>query len=429
MLQALDLQLLAAGEAAGDGVPTDNLAAYDLYLQGKAAWEEAEMTQTREPMFEAVRLFEEAVELDADFAAAWAELSEAHAQIYFNGVERTEERLEMARQAVDRALEINPDLPGAHVALGHYYYWGPRDYERAIESLQEAERSLPNDPDLLASIAYVRRRQGRFEEALEKLQRAVELDPRGVTKSQALGTTYLSIGRNEAADQQLTKALEINPEAVGPLMWRSYNWYLWKGDVRGAIERMEPVLAMGDDTPRVSNQALYLIAGREYNGALEILDSVDQDFYPNQFRPNSVSLFKALARLGLGETEKAREAAARAAEALEREVLSNPDDPRMHGALGIAYAILGRDAEARRESERALKLQPLEVDAMEAPARLWDLAVTYALLGDADSAIETLDRMMTHDKGWMTVPTMEGFFVFDGLRDHPGYQELVDKHS
>ena len=429
VLQALDLQLLAGSGAVGDGAPTDNLEAYNLFLKAMAIVERVNLTQVTPDLLEAVELLEQALEIDPGFATAWAELSEQHAQLYFTGMDRTEERLEMSLRAVETALEIDPDLPRAHVAFGHYYYWGPRDYEKALAEFAIAELSLPNDPDLMASIAYIRRRQGHFQEAASRLKKAVELNPRSVVQNRALGTTYISLGRYEEADRQLTHTLALSPDAVGPRIWQALNWYLWKGDGQGALKRMEPLLKPGAPAFLTFNKARFLEGAREYEEAFAVLETLDEELQPNQFVANSVSLQKAYLLSALDRTEEARAAATIAAEALEAQVLSNPNDPRMHGSLGQAYAFLGRDQEARRESERAVKLQPLEMDAMEGPARLFELALTYAVLGDAEKTLEALDRLLEANKAWMSVPTLEAAAVFDFLRDHPGYKDLIEKYQ
>ena len=175
-------------------------------------------------------------------------------------------------------------------------------------------------------------------------------------------------------------------------------------------------------------EALYLSDEGAHEEVLAMLGAMDQEFYPTQFLANSVSLESAHELMALGRTDEAVAAAERAAEALEQEVLSNPNDPRMHGALGRAYALLGRDQEARRESERAVKLQPLEMDAMEGAARLYELAITSATLGDVEKTIEVLDQILTANKSWASVPLIETAEIYDFLRDHPDYKKMIEKH-
>ncbi|NIM49604.1 MAG: tetratricopeptide repeat protein, partial [Gemmatimonadales bacterium] len=123
----------------------------------------------------AARMYEEAVSLDPNFALAYARLSEVHSQMYWFYFDRTAERLARAREAVQAALRIDPDLPQAHSALAAYYYYGSRDYDRALEHLRIAQAAAPNNGPILSLLADIYRRQGRFERALENQLKAIEL--------------------------------------------------------------------------------------------------------------------------------------------------------------------------------------------------------------------------------------------------------------
>ena len=429
VLQSLDLALSEGGaRAASAAAPTDNLDAYNLYLRALNAAERADALQRQEERLMAVQMLEQAVELDPEFALAWVRLSEEHALLFFNGEDRTEERLELALSAVERAFEIEPDLPRAHVALGRYYYWGPRDYEKALEQFMIAEESLPNDSELLASIAYIIRRQGRFEEALERQRKAFDLSPKDTQQSRALGTTLMQLGRYEEADRQLTKTLEMSPDDIGAGTWRAWNWWLWRGDGQGAAELLEPYAGLGIDSVAVLH-AFYLYLARDFEGSLAVLDRMPEDFYSNQFYAISTDLNRAFLLRALGREEAAVVAADKAVAAIEASVLANPGDPRLHGALGQAYAFVGREEEAVREAERAVKLQPISADALEGPAKLIDMAVTHTLLGDAEGACQALDEVLGSQSGLTSVAALEATPEYDSIRREPCYKSLIEKHG
>ncbi len=128
----------------------------------------------------AIRLFQEAVKLDPSFALAWAYLSIAQSEGYWLGTDASPARLAAAKDALDHALALGPDLPETHLALGYYRYYGPRDYTGALAEFRQAEQGLPNDFDVILAIATLQRRLGHWEEAIAELRRAIELDPRNV---------------------------------------------------------------------------------------------------------------------------------------------------------------------------------------------------------------------------------------------------------
>jgi serine/threonine protein kinase len=140
---ALDITLLASERRTLEARPTENLDAYRAYLRGvDYIWYGDER---EENVRIGIQLLERAVNLDPDFALSYAVLAEAHAFMYHYGYDRSEERLSQAKAAVDKALDLQPELPEAHLALARYYYNGYRDYDRAQEELTIAERGLPND--------------------------------------------------------------------------------------------------------------------------------------------------------------------------------------------------------------------------------------------------------------------------------------------
>lgn len=130
------------------------------------------------------------------------------------------------------------------------------------------------------------------------------------------------------------------------------------------------------------------------------------------------SLMRALALERLGRVEEARTAYLEAAESLEQEIERTPDDFRLHGQLGYAYAALGRREDALAAAERGLEMMPLEKGAFEGRVRLWELAAVNARLGNAKTAIEQV-RTLIEFSGEYSVPFLEIDVYMDPVRDHP----------
>ena len=152
--EALNVRLLFPERPATDAAPTENLQAYDYYLRGNS--------YAREFLVEAgarraVEMYERAVELDPQFALAYAKLAQARSMLYYF-FDRTSRQLELAGDAADRALALRPDLPEARIARGYLYYWGHLDYDRALQQFRAARERQPNNSQLLWVIASVERR-------------------------------------------------------------------------------------------------------------------------------------------------------------------------------------------------------------------------------------------------------------------------------
>jgi tetratricopeptide (TPR) repeat protein len=208
---ALKAQLLPAEAARVAATPTQNSAAYDLYLRGlvhfNRAYDQDVLTATEIP--QAIALFEQATAADPKFALAEAQLAYAHMFMYFNAPDRSEERLGAARTAANRALALQPDLGEAHFALGVYHYWGRREYDAALEQLQIARQALPNSADVVGIIAAVARRQGKVEQAIAGFRQAALLDPRSSIQFDQLAYSYAAQRRYAEADQAFEQAISL----------------------------------------------------------------------------------------------------------------------------------------------------------------------------------------------------------------------------
>jgi tetratricopeptide (TPR) repeat protein len=139
--------------------PTENLDAYDAYLRGIVL--EAQAGESLETFPRLVELYTKAVKLDPKFAQAWARLSIRHIYSY-SLFDHTPKRLAEAKEAVDTALRLQPDLGEAYQALGYYYYLGLHDFEAALHAYEQARQRLPNNAALTLLIGEVKRRQGKM---------------------------------------------------------------------------------------------------------------------------------------------------------------------------------------------------------------------------------------------------------------------------
>ena len=156
---ALQVMLLPEELARLNEVPTESTRAYSFYQIGN---DYLRGTDNYTVYSDAAEMYERAVEEDPDFALAWAGLSRAYSGMYFFWIDPTERRRGLARDAVERAFKLAPDLPEAHLAMGYYYYHGFRDYATALQQWALAERGMPGDSRLYLARAYAYRRMGEW---------------------------------------------------------------------------------------------------------------------------------------------------------------------------------------------------------------------------------------------------------------------------
>jgi len=160
VVQKLGVTLLVADRQIIEAKPTENIAAYDLYLRGK---DYTARRSNRKDAEIAVEMYEKAVELDSGFAVAYAALSQAH--IWLRWQFGQQEHALEAKEAIEKAQQLAPDLAETHLAWGDYYYRGSRDYGRAMKHFTIVQKRQPNDVEVIWAIGAIRRRQGKWEQA------------------------------------------------------------------------------------------------------------------------------------------------------------------------------------------------------------------------------------------------------------------------
>src|SRR5207248_6213197 len=181
----------------------------------------------------AVPLFEQAIKLDPTFAPAFAGLSMVESRIY-HSFDPTAGRRKKARLNADEALRLQPDLPEGHLALGFSYYYGDRDYERALAEFEIAKRGLPNESEAYFAIGAIQRRQGKWAESNANLEKAATLDPKNTDVLINLCFSYMAQRDFEAADKLLDRVIAASPQSFQTNILKAFMAAQWKGDLSAA---------------------------------------------------------------------------------------------------------------------------------------------------------------------------------------------------
>jgi TolB-like protein/Flp pilus assembly protein TadD len=424
---ALQAKLSPNEKARLDQRPTQNPNAYLLFVQAHDYANRTDMF--RDTSLKAEQLFEQATKLDPNFAAAFAGLSMVESWMY-HSFDPLPARREKARTAANEALRLQPDLPEAHLALGFSYYYGDRDYERALAEFEIAKRGLPNEAQAYMAIGAIQRRQGRWVESTANLEKAAELDPKNSSVLLNLGYNYMATRNFEAADKIFDRGIEAAPESFGSRALKSELAIRWKGDVSVAEKELASM------PPGVDPQGLVtlgrggvLTLQRKFKEALQVIQ---------QFRGDtllvraSVTCPKASLEgtlyLYLDDKVNAHSAFERARIIAEQLVRENPDDAARHGQLGLILAGLGQKDAAIAEGKRAVELLPESQDAFDGPDVTVVLAQIYAWTGESDEAFRLLDHLLVVPNG-ITVPGLKLDPLWDPLRKDPRFQALIDKYA
>jgi len=413
-------------ESPADGAqPTQNLDAYQAYLRAKSQSHSAEMV--RETHQQVVDLLEQAVRLDPSFALAWSELSKAHTLGYHYRFDFSEERLARARECADKALALQPGLREGHLALGYYYYQGRRDYAQALEEFRIAAGGRENDPDILEAVAYIQRRQGRWDESVAALEKAFSLNPRNLDLVANLSGTYQSLRRYPDALRLMDVAISLGQNSPWLLLTKTFIQMEADGNTRAARETLKGIdRRTFPDLPGVE-AFLDMMDGR-YQEALHQMALYPHDVLDTQDLYDPKSLIVGSIYLAMNDVPRARASCESARQRLEKDIAKNPRDARMRSALSRALACLGRKDEAVREARLAADLAPVSGDALDGPKYLVNLAQVYTMVGDAEAAIDLLEKLLAMPAG-ASVGMLRLDPTWAPLRGHPRFQRLIEKHG
>jgi len=422
--QALDITLLEPERRALASRPTENIEAYEYYLRGKEYFKRSSLENAYRI---AIQMYEKAVELDPTFALAYARLSEAHDIMYWFHLDRSEERLAMAKQAVDKALQLDPDLPEAHVALGLYYYWGQLDYDHALEQFAIAQKSQPNNSEVFEAISYVQRRQGKFEQALVNIKRAFELDPLSNWLAFEVAITYDQLRMYAEAERYLDRAISLAPDMPEPYFSKGMLYLRWEGSIdkaRAVPEEAAESLKLAEDVFIVNLLFIIDVLDGKYQEALDRLSLISEGIY-KQYRFLPKALQYAPIYGYMNKNELAKKYYDEARNILEAKIREQPDDARFHSSLGIAYAGLGQKEDAIREGRRAVELLPVSKDAMRGLYPVEDLAIIYVMVGEFDAAIDQLEFLLSIPSE-LSIPLLRLDPNWEPLRDHRRFKKLLE---
>src|SRR6478736_6805643 len=219
--EALQAKLSPGEKSQMTQKPTENGEAYLAFVQAHNLSCEIE-----EPakLKQSEQLYARAIELDPNFALALARYSQLESWM-LRTHDATSEHRDKARSLAERALQLQPDLPEAHLALGFSYYYGDNNYDAALREFEIAQRGLPNESEVYLAIGAIQRRQGKWAESTANLEKAASLNPKDTWPLHNLALNYQMLRNFDAANKTVDRALQINPQAIG----------LWEIKVKLAI--------------------------------------------------------------------------------------------------------------------------------------------------------------------------------------------------
>jgi len=422
--EQLNAKLTGAEQKVITDKPTSNPVAYDAYLRGLSIEHDQ---YGYEGYQRAAEAYAQAVQLDPNFALAWARLAVLRSFLYFNSVERNVNTPAAVKDAAERAMALAPEAGESWIAKGAYHYRVLRDFEGAVAAYQEAQKRLPNNSFVLQNLAFVQRRVGRWHEAETNFHKALELDPREVSLLSALGGEfYLYLRRFDDARRVLDRALEIAPDsetahAIKAAILQN------EGRLAEAAQQLMRVPQNSTEDYVVGSRVTQVMYERDFGGAIRLIEQKLNSIPPGQ--PLDSITEAALVQLGFcqelsGRHSEGQQSFTRAIESIKPtpDTVVAPEANNVPSTLALAYAGLGEREKALEQGKRAVK--DYDNDAVNKPAAETALAQIQARFGDVDSALAAIPHLLEVPAG-ITVADLRLNPLWDPLRKDPRFQKLL----
>jgi TolB-like protein len=409
--------------------PTKDTQAYDLFLKGEFEQRVANSNFRPESFDQAARWYKEAIARDPNFALAIAQLAICQLRRHWLTEPLSETELMEAGRLAKQALTLAPDLPEAHVALGLFHYYGFREYEEALTEFQRALELRANYSLALQFIAFVHRRQGKWDRTVEELKKAIVQDPGDPYVRGGLAETYVFLRMWKEAEDNARHDLTIDPHeatAMRMLLLSSLN------RAGNAREPLRILATFPPDDLLLPNTGMFdmvigtrgqtLVLARDFNAALKACDTGIVATTNEWQRLAAKTGIRVLA----GDVSGAQSEAEKARDLLEARLREHPKDFRALRALSWVYLALDRKTDALNIARRAVELLPLEKDAVLGSGNLAALAEIQAQSGAVKEAVENLKKLLSIPAGeTISIARLKIDPVWDPIRNDSAFQELL----
>ena len=426
---ALQAKLSPAEKSRMERKPTENGEAYLAFVQ---AHNLSNAVEEFEKLKQSEQLYARAIQLDPRFALAIARYSLLESWIVHT-FERTTERREKARALAQQALQLQPDLPEAHLAMGFSLYYGDNDFEAALKEFEIAQRDLPNEAECYLALGAIQRRLGKWQESTDSLEKAVSLNPKDGWVFQNLALNYQMLRNFDAANKTIDRGLQVNPDSLGLWETKSKLAFAENGDLSVSDRAFEAVksIPMNNETKlRIAgSRAEVFLLERKYQEGLREAEKVSDDLIAGI--PAALCgkyYLVGFARRALHDETGARTALLKAKDLLEGQLKQSPDSPDLRIQLAKVLAYLGEKDAALTEARHATEILPESKDAFGGPDITAGVAEVCGIVGENSRAIELLDGLLGRPSA-VTVPILRLSPAWDPLRGDPRFQALLDKYS
>jgi serine/threonine protein kinase/Flp pilus assembly protein TadD len=389
--------------------PTENVKAYDLYLQGRNTLRNG---HSQDAYKQAVGLFEQAIDKDSNFALAYTGLADSSLKMW--GETKESIWAQKATLAAQQAERLSNNLAEVHLSLGTVYSNTGKNTE-AVAELKRALELAPNSDEAYRDLGDAYSRSGQSDEGVAAYQKAVAANAYNWLNHLALGKAYLDLGDAAKSLPEFQRVTEIAPD--NPLGYLDIgSVYLREGKWSESIPQFQKALALAPDADTYSNLGTAYFFLKNYDQATKMYEKAVE------MTPNDEVL---LGNLGdsyrwSGHSDQASASYGKAISLAFQELQVNPRQASIMGDLGLLYAKKGDATNALQYTNQARAIKADDVQLMYSEAQV------KALVGDPGEAMKSLRLAL--EKGY---PAQEAWNdpELQKLQALPQFSQLVKQFS
>ena len=406
---ALALKPSGEEQARVGAHPTENVKAYDLYLQGRNTLRNG---HGQDAFKQAVGLFEQAIDKDPNFALAYTGLADSSVKMW--GETKDSFWAQKATLAAQQAQRLSSNLPEVHMSLGAVYSNTGRN-AAAIAELKKALELAPNSDEAYRNLGQAYSRSGQSADAIAAYQKAISANAYNWLNHIALGKAYLDLGDSAKAQPEFEKVIEISPD--NPIGYADIgSLYLRDGKWSESIPQLQKALALAPDPDTYSNLGTAYFFLKNYDQATKMYERAVE------MRPNDEVLLGNLgdAYRWSGHSDQATSAYGKAISRAFQELQVNPSSAAIMSDLGLLYAKKGDATNALQYTNQARAINPDDVQFL-----YYDVVVK-TLIGKQDEALKSLKHAL--EKGYSAQEAWNDPEL-QKLQALPQFSQLVNEYS
>ena len=389
--------------------PTENLAAYDLYLKSrdpaKRAGPIGPWLSQREEMLQ------EAVRLDPRFTLAWVALANVHLLNYSWNFEHTTARLNKAKDALATAERLEPESIEVLSETGFFYANGLSEFSRAKACYERVLKLVPNHAHVWARQGYVARAEGRWGDSIANLRKAHDLDRRDADYIRELGVSLLAVRRFEETRVASRELIDLLPESPTEAFRFRELSFLATGST-SEVDDWFTSLAPTSRTDRLIETLAQEWAIRRGNAEAVL-------------RTDANELGRAMLLAHRGDRQQAKAVLVSWRAVLETQSAAEQDNNDVWMSLGLVLAISGERDRALSAANRASQLRPESRHAWWGASMASERAKVLLWAGEKDEALREIERLLRKPSG-MNIHDLKNSIAWLPLRGDPRFEALLN---